>query len=77
MKTVFAVQSSLRSIYILFAGSEMEGVTVGGKFFAFDSTVIQLIDRKLSEDELLPLLKGFREGKFSKLKWIILVKSVE
>ena len=41
-----------------------EGVTVGGKFFAFHSWEIELKDRKLSEDELLPLLESFRDGKF-------------
>ncbi len=54
----------------------MEGVTVGGRFFAFDSTAIGLNDRKMSEDELLPLLEAFRDGKFSKLDWLILVISV-
>ncbi len=52
----------------------MEGVTVGGKFFGFKSTRgIELEDRKLSEDVLLPLLEAFRDGKFSSLESIKLV----
>ena len=54
----------------------MEGVTVGGRFFAFDSTAIELKHQQLSEDELLPLLESFRDGKFSWLKNLILVMSV-
>jgi hypothetical protein len=63
--------SSLR--YILFAGGEMEGVTVGGEFFGFQSFAIELNDGKLSEDVLLPLLEAFRDGKFSRLQSIKLV----
>ena len=54
----------------------MAGVTVGGKFFAFDSTRVDLEDRKLSEDELLPLLEAFRDRKFPslhRLKLVILI----
>jgi hypothetical protein len=51
----------------------MEGVTVGGEFFAFDSERVGLNDRKLREGELLPLLEAFRDGKFSRLKNLILV----
>jgi len=61
-------------IYIV-AGSEMEGVTVGG--FAFDLTFIDLRDRKLSEDELLPFLEGFRNGKFPNLWYLRLVISTD
>ncbi len=57
----------------MFAGSKMEGVTVGGKFFAFGSTEIELYDRQLNEDELLPLLEAFRDGSFSTLDWLNLV----
>ena len=55
----------------------MEGVTVGGEIFAFDSWNIELTDRKLSEDELLPLLEGFRKGNFSKMTTLHLVISVD
>jgi hypothetical protein len=51
----------------------MEGVTVGGEFFAFGSTEIDLKDRKLSEDKLLPLLEAFRDGKFQRMYWLYLV----
>ena len=68
---MFVLKSSLRRI--LFAGSKMEGVTVGGKFFAFGSTETKLNDRKLSEDELLPLLEAFRHRKFPSLRWLYLV----
>ena len=51
----------------------MEGVTVGGEFFAFGSTAIGLYDRKLSADELLPLLESFRDRKFPTLRWLHLV----
>jgi hypothetical protein len=54
----------------------MEGVTVGGEFFAFDSERVGLNDRKLREDEMLPLLEAFRDRKFSRLKNLILVMSV-
>ena len=50
-----------------------EGVTVGGEFFAFHSTAIELKDRKLSEDELLPLLESFRDGKFPWMRVLNLV----
>ena len=55
----------------------MEGVTVGGKFYAFYSTRIGLEDRKLREDELLPLFEAFRDGKFPMLKYSDLVISVQ
>ena len=51
----------------------MQGVTVGGKFFAFGSTEIGLYDRKLNEDELLPLLEAFRDRKFPILSGLFLV----
>jgi hypothetical protein len=50
-----------------------EIVTVGGEFFAFHSTAIELKDRKLSEDELLPLLESFRDGKFPWMRVLNLV----
>jgi len=51
----------------------MEGVIVGGKFFAYDSTEIELKDRKLSDDELLPFLESFRDGKFPRMHRLNLV----
>jgi hypothetical protein len=51
----------------------MEGVTVGGEFFGFQSFAIELNDGKLSEDVLLPLLEAFRDGKFFRLQSIHLV----
>ena len=71
LKIMFVVKSSLRRI--LFAGSKMKGVTVGGKFFSFGSMEIELNDRKLSEDELLPLLEAFRDRKFLRLYRLKLV----
>ncbi len=53
----------------------MEGVTVRGKFFAFDCVEINLYGGKLSAYELQPLLESFREGNFSKLKTLALVRS--
>ena len=48
-------------------------VSLCGKVFETNSFLINLQSRNLSEDELLPLLETFREGKFSSLRTLNLV----
>ena len=50
----------------------MEGVTVRGKFFAFDCEEIDLDNKKLGE-ALLPLLERFSRGEFTRVKKLYLV----
>ncbi len=50
----------------------MEGVTVRGKFFAFDCKEIGLQNEKLGE-ALLPLLERFSRGEFTRVEKLYLV----
>ena len=59
-----------------FKRTNMAGVSVGGRFFAFDCEEIILRgeDREeLSEEELLPLLHCFSRGEFTRVKKVNLV----
>ena len=77
---MFAVKLSLRSIYVLFAGSEMEGVIllqgqifVRNEGFSMKCEYINLSHRNLNDSELLPLLQNFRDGKLTRLNRVYLV----
>ncbi len=50
----------------------MAGVTVCGKFFAFDCEKFFLHGEKLGE-VLLPLLERFSRGEFTRVKELLLV----
>ena len=51
----------------------MAGVTVGGKFLAFDCEEIDLGAYDLGEAALLPLLESFSRGEFTRVKELNLV----
>ena len=48
-------------------------ISLRGEVFGMNCDVINLQSRNLSEDELLPLLEAFKEGKFSSLHTLNLV----
>ncbi len=56
-----------------FKRTKMAGVSVGGRFFAFDCEEINLSGANLSEEELLPLLECFGRGQFTRVKTLKLV----
>ena len=68
-----ALKCSTRCTSTVPAFLKMAGVTVGGKFFAFDCEEIDLGAYNLGEAALLPLLESFSQGEFTRVTQLLLV----
>ncbi len=62
-----------QGVFLFVRAALLGGFTLRDKFFSIEHEEIDLSRRNVNEGELLPLLEGLRDGKFSRLKRMKLV----